>query len=62
MCEELSLLLMDALPLCRSNYMYWTDVTQGKIRRSFLNGSDVMTLLDDEIETPGQPCYIDINK
>ena len=34
--------------------MYWTDVVLGRIRRSFLNGSSVTTVLSRRIGSPGQ--------
>ena len=40
--------------LFRSNSIYWTDVVLGRIRRSFLNGSNVTTILSRRIQAPGQ--------
>ena len=44
--------------------MYWTDVKTSKIKRSFLNGTGVTTLIDSGVKQPGErhiwqsTCYI----
>lgn len=37
--------------------MYWTDVKMSKIKRSFLNGTNVTTLIDSGVKQPGKGIY-----
>ena len=43
--------------LFSSQTIYWTDVVLGRIRRSFLNGSGVTTIISSGLESPGQCAF-----
>lgn len=50
----LSFKLTTFLLLLRTNVMYWSEIGTSSIRRSNLDGSSVITVLDQGVSTTGQ--------